>query len=198
MACHHLHSLGRKRRDVDVRGVGRGKVADDAAQWMGCGHFVVAIGDCEHRGKARNAPRHELDEVERRFVGPMGVLDHHERGLRSQLGDHRVEEVAAFVARLEQPAKRGGGFARDITQGTQRVRRLERVARAPPDASRVLLGRATQEARLAHARLAADEQRVPFSPGGAAEAIANGSECALPFEEVRRRFRGHRFNYTSA
>ena len=57
------------------------------------GHLVVAVADHQQCPRAFDAPAQKLDEVQRRFVGPVRIFDHHQQrfGREPQVVEYRFE-----------------------------------------------------------------------------------------------------------
>ncbi|MBA3506475.1 MAG: hypothetical protein H0T80_11940, partial [Betaproteobacteria bacterium] len=70
------------------------QIAEHRAQWMPGTHFVVPVREDNQRRQARNATAEELDEVERRFIGPVDVLEHrdHRRAALTEIPQHRGKQ----------------------------------------------------------------------------------------------------------
>jgi len=70
--------LRREPRQVDARALRRGQLSQHAAQRMRARHFVVAEAHGQQRVRALDAATQELQQVQRRVVGPVRVLDDHQ------------------------------------------------------------------------------------------------------------------------
>ena len=126
------HRGERQPRQLDAhRRLGRGEVAHHQAQGR-ARSLVLAIGQHQQGARLGDAPAEELDQVERRVVGPMDVLDHDQgRRLRPpQHVEHGGEQRRARRAGLERGQQVGAGLARDVVEGPERRRREQRIAMA--------------------------------------------------------------------
>jgi len=167
--------VGRQRRQRQPRHLAGGQLAEQPAQRMRGRHLVVAPRHHEQARHAVDAAAQELQQVQRGVVGPVQVLEdgQHRAAAALQRRQHRVEQLGARVARLQQRAERDVDVARDVVQRRERVRRLERVAGAPPQ-RRVAAARGhrLEQRRFADAGLAADQHQV-------AAAVARRGELAF-------------------
>jgi hypothetical protein len=113
----------RQRRQREPDDVGGREIAEHDPQGMAWPQLVVAIGEHEQRRDVLDAPAQELDQVERRLVGPMQVLEHGDDGwLPSEFVQDRREQHARGSSGLERRAQRGPGVAGDVVDGPQRPR----------------------------------------------------------------------------
>ena len=90
------HGLRRQRRQVHPTSPGhRRGVPDDGAQRMGRRHLVRPVRDQDQRAAAVDPAGQVSHEIQRRLVGPVGVLDHEQVGLtgpRLPQGAHQPGE----------------------------------------------------------------------------------------------------------
>ena len=97
---------------------------------------LVPVGDDDERAERLGAPGEQSDDVERRLIRPVQVLDHDDRRAQPHAARRRARRRPRAVSRLR--ARMRSSIAvrrrRDVGQRTQRPRRLERVARAPEHA----------------------------------------------------------------
>jgi hypothetical protein len=158
--------------------------ADHAAQRMRGADLVVAVAEHEQRAGAFDAPAEKLDEVQRRVVGPVQVLDHHQcrRVGGAQLGQHRLEQRRP---RPVQPcAEARTALSRHVEQRRQRMRRFECVAGAPPDGRAGVAGRQRpQHAGLADACFAG-HQRDAAVPRRVAQQRGQFLQHRLSFDQT--------------
>ena len=117
-----LYRSVRQRRQCYATSDRRRQVAQNAAQWMVQTKLFVAQRDHQQRARAVNAPAEVLDEVERRFVGPMRVLDHQHRrtGTLAQEGEKRREQAAVCVACMNLCRQSRRQRRRDVGDWTER------------------------------------------------------------------------------
>jgi hypothetical protein len=175
----HVHRLRRQALHVDARDQARRQLAEQAAQRMFGADLVVAVRERQQHRRAVDAAADEANQIERGVVGPVHVLDHpqHRPAAALQLGQHGIEQRAALRVGGEQRAKSHLGAARDVEQWCQWLRRLQRVARAPPQ-QRVAapFGQDSQQAGLADAGFAGDA-------GGVAAAARHRGEQRLELSQ---------------
>jgi hypothetical protein len=201
----------RQRRELDLLDDRHARdVGQERAQSLVAVELVAAVGHRDEQALALEPPQDERQQVERRAVGPVGVLDdeHNGRGRRQppqQLVDRGVEALGGERGRLGdgRPRLRVGHQPRELrrrraavlAQAGERVgdrqqrnrRRLERDAlpaeheRAEPFGAR---GELAHQARLAHARLAAQQHGPGASRGSALErALQAGQLGGAPCQD---------------
>ena len=97
--------------------------------------LALAVGDHDECTNSLGPPRDQANDVERRLVGPVHVLDH---GDRRPHGAHLLEQrqedgmrLLALVHGIREGTLQG---RRHVDQRTERPRRPERVARPPQHA----------------------------------------------------------------
>ena len=75
------HRVDRERFETDPRRTTRGReVAERLAQWVPRADLILAVRDDEQQGQVDGATAKHRDEVDRRIVCPVGVLDDEEHG----------------------------------------------------------------------------------------------------------------------
>jgi hypothetical protein len=183
------HSLRRQRRYVQPLASGRGRqVAEHGPQRMPGAELVVAVGREDDAAGTGDPSPDEAQRVERGLVRPVHVLGDHHR-VQPQLVQKRGEELVLPEPGLEQRRHR-----RHVVEGRERPRGGERVARAPEDADplREALDEAARQARLARARLAAEEDEPTRSGPRLLQARFELVEIGLALDELHgvRRPRG--------
>ena len=125
--------------------------------------LVIAVRGDQQSPHRRNAAAQVLDQVERRLVGPMDVLDNEDDGLGAapQKFEEGGEQGRPAGCALE-PAQQlsASELARNVIEWCQRRRREERVAIALENAGRARMhrGEVLDKRGLADAGLAADER----------------------------------------
>ena len=67
----------RKRRHAQTRRMPSGQVPENAAQQIRRGKLFVAVSPDHQAARALDAAAHEANKIERRLIGPMQVLQHH-------------------------------------------------------------------------------------------------------------------------
>ena len=153
----------RERAELPPRyALARRELADDEPEWMGPVELVVAVGgDDQHRNRLDSA-REEPEDVERRLVRPVDVLEHEDRRAVRGARERRHHLVRHHVASDDGLELAAGGFA-DREQRPEWPRDEERIAAAPEDPCRaaVLVAEPPQQRRLADACFAAHEHDTP-------------------------------------
>jgi len=115
------------------------------------------------------------------------VFDHHEyrHGDMTQLVEHGLEQLRPRRLQLRGEAR--VGIACDVEQRRQRVRRLQGIARAPPD--RLAARReVAQHAGLADAGFARDEHHLA-GLANPRQAILQRAQGRIALDEIHRSFR---------
>ena len=129
------HCLGRQRGDVDAERAGA-ELTEHCAEGMAAGELVVAIRGEDERGHALESAREQSQDVERRFVGPMDVLDDDDgraaSELADQLGGERVRPRPAGCDARQLAADPIG----DLEERAKRARCVQRLARGSENAPR--------------------------------------------------------------
>ena len=188
--CQQVHRLRCQALHVDARDQARRQFAEQAAQRMCGGDLVVAIRHDQQHRRAVDATADEAHQVERGVVGPVHVFDHQQHRLAAalQLGQHGVEQRAALRVGAKQRAKAHLGTASDVEQRCQRLRRLQRVARAPPQ-QRVAtpLGQRLQHAGLADTGLAGHASSVAAAARHRGEQRLELPQHTITFDQFQRR-----------
>ena len=151
---------GGERGQRHPRGVGAGgEVADEHGQRGVGGEFVVAVGDEHDDARVFHPAGEEPEDVERRRVGPVRVLEHGDgRRPLAQEGEQRAGEERA----RRRPLEVGG----ELAQRGERDRDRQRLAGADQERCPPL----EPPAQRAHQRGLADpglarDQHEPAAPG---------------------------------
>ena len=125
----------------------------------------------------------------------MDVLDdnHVQRPRRAEQAQQRAEQfltVGPGPAALQQ---RAAELVRQVEQRPERARREQAVAHAPrPAGLRQLLAQPLDKRRLAHARLAAEQDQPSLARGGLRRVFGQQRQRRIPFEQRRGGVRGGR------
>ena len=128
---------------------------------MGAPELGVAVRDDDQGGGPFDPAREQAHEVEGGLVGPVEVLEHDDAGRRTaQLGQERREDVAGAAAAVDDLGQLAAGLHRDVDDGPERARRLQRLAGPRHDAHPVqAAAERAQQGGLADPCFAADEQQ---------------------------------------
>jgi hypothetical protein len=122
------------------------------------GELVVAIGDDDHGPGVLDPAGQQAQDVDRRRIGPMGVLQDRDRGRpRAQRAEHRLGEGEGVLARRRRRVGRD-----ELAQRRQRHGHRQRLAGPDQEGrprSEPLAQRAHQRC-LADARLAGHEDEL--------------------------------------
>ena len=145
-------------------------------------NLVTAVSHDQHGARARDAPPEILHQVERGVVRPVHVLDDEDEGLPGtlELIDHGGEDALAVRALGHGVEQCTACLAAHVAQWPERLRRRERIARAPQYADRRAAApdELTDDRRLADARFAGHERDAP----------AAGRSGILPARQQRQLF----------
>ena len=155
------------RRSCDTPGSGA-ELADGEAHRVRRFELALAIRDHDECTNRLGPPRDQANDVERRLVGPVHVLDHRDRRLHgAHFLDQRQEDGMRLLALGHGSRECTLQGRRHVDQRTERPRRREGVARPPqhPRRRAPRLAEPADQRALADARLARDE-REPAGPGG--------------------------------
>jgi hypothetical protein len=178
----------RQRRHLHARDVRRRQVAEDVAQLVErCG--VVAVAEDQQRARVADAAAEVLDEVERRVVGPVHVLEDDDRRRRraGDLVEEGGEERGALAGPRQRGTQRRSGVGGGIVQRAERARSRQRLARAPENAAADLRREALEERRLADSSLAADEDGAALTARRGAGGVGERGEQAVALEQLDHR-----------
>jgi hypothetical protein len=154
--------LERERLEVDPRhGVAR-QLAEREAKRIVPLEAVVSVRDDDERPHGRDAAREQADQVERRLVGPVEVLeDHDARRTAAELVQERRQCVAGAGALVDECRELPAGLGRHVEQRPERTRRVQRFARAREHAhAGDVRAEGADEGGLADPGLASDEHEV--------------------------------------
>jgi hypothetical protein len=154
--------------------------------------LVVAVGDEEQRGQAPDPTTDELEQIQRRIVRPVGVLDHHcaRHRWESELGKERREKIFPTGSFPQRGSERTIRLLRNVVKGTKWPRRGERVAQTPereriPGTGR---GEMLDKAGLAYARLASDRRDSASAGSGVTKEPVQLGENWFALEKVHVEF----------
>ncbi len=105
------HRRGGERGEVHANDVIAVHIPEREPDGMPLRELIVSIGDDEHRARALNASPDEPQEIERRFIGPVQIFEHHHRGalgLGEILEQRPVESVQRLVFACDTAARHQG------------------------------------------------------------------------------------------
>ena len=141
----------------------RSDLTEDPAQWVGVLQGVVAVCP-DNQGRRGLRPADEQHEnVEGRFIGPVEVLQHQQRGRwRSELSGQGQGHLVRVGALCQREPELAPSTLRDSEQRPEGTRREERVAGTPQHPLRpgYFVTERTQEGSLAHSRFTADQDHA--------------------------------------
>jgi hypothetical protein len=119
--AQHSHSLDGQRREGDtLASLGSRQAAKDDPERMTRIDFIVPIGDQDERARHSDATPEQAQEIERRLVRPVHVLQHQHRRFTLQLFEQCVHDV------VRGPHLRPSAW-RGRRRSAQRHRRLDRA-----------------------------------------------------------------------
>ena len=148
----NLHPLDRGHRR---------ELAEQAAQQVSIDRLVITVRGDDERGGSADATTEDAQHVERRLVTPMHILEHDHHRL-AQLLQQRQRHLARVPAGLDIQREPTADLHSDIEVPPER-RHGQLLAGAEQNAPLNPRDEGAHERRLAHARLATDEQNRPPS-----------------------------------
>ncbi len=178
--AQQLGDVARTESDeLEVAGAAAGQLGRELPQRVTRRDVLAAVGADGAHGQRAGVAGEERDQVERRAVGPVQVLEHqHHRARRHEPLDHREEQLeqASLTGRSGRPLERGPGRA-----GTRRSTGGVGLARPPEEGAqraqggRPLLGRQVAVERAEHVH----EGRVRQTSLLEVEALADQDPSAV-------------------
>jgi len=163
----------------------RREPADHDSQRVRGRELVVPVGKEDERGRRLRSASEQAEQVERRLVRPVHVLQEEHRRPRAQLVEQRGEHVVRPRAARDEPGERLADLGRDVGDRPERAGREERVARTLQHAHvrRALGAKAPDERRLSDTRLAGDEEHAARAGTGSGQPGAQRVEERFALEE---------------
>jgi hypothetical protein len=153
--------------------------------------LIITVREDEERPAQREPAAQKRDHVERRVVGPMQVLEHHDRAgalaRTVERLEQRVEHLAALA--IGDPLLEGAtDLAGDVVQRPEGAWGQQWVASAPqhPGPRRDRVGERGYERGLAGAGLSGDD-RDPAGAGAIREQLRQVGQRSGALQQVHRR-----------
>ena len=178
------HGCERERLKGEARDGGRRQFTERDTQRMIALELGVATCDNDERRNGRHPARQQAEQVERRLVGPVQVLEYDDSRLaEAQLVEERAEHGARARTSVDQRREVAARLDGHVDERPEGQRRLERFAGAGEHPCSVVESGAERlhEGRLADAGLAGDED-----------------DAAAPCPRHRRECGGERFELVGA
>ena len=177
------HRSRRQLRDRGARqwpetespdGTARRELAEHAPEGV-VGRELIAVAREHECGDALDSPCEQAEDIERCLVGPVDVVEDEDGSWPTrELVRERRRDLVRLSAFPQQLLQRTIGPLGRCEERPERPRREERIAGSPQHPGRILsLDERPEEARLADAGLAGDEQQLPGA------AAANSRERLL-------------------
>ena len=164
--------VGRQRLEMNPHDAGsRGEITEDDTQRMRARKLIRPVGDDDKCAELLDATAEKANDIQRRLVGPMRVLDD-ERDAAARLVDESVEYGARRVA-----------LDPHVDEGPERPRRAQPVARARQDPLAELVEKLTHECALADAGVARDENESATPGPRRIERLLEDGEGSVPLEQ---------------
>ena len=126
------HRCRRQRRRRDAVGDALGSSPSTMRSGWRSVELVVAVGGDHERGQRLDPARQQPEDVERRLVGPVQVLQHDDRG-SSEFGRERGGQRARRRALGHERGELAARLLGDVDERAERARCVQRVAGAPQD-----------------------------------------------------------------
>ena len=156
----------------------------------GPAQLVGAVGDDHERAELLDASPEHAEDVERRLVGPVHVLEHDDRrGARAQLVQERDDHALRGVAdecRIRPVGRRRPARCRRAVRADEACAARRTRRRAPARPRRVGAERANEGA-LPDPRIARDEDEPPLTAPSRRERVLERGERRIPLEKVGSR-----------
>lgn len=166
------------------------QIAEHGPQGVATIQLVVAVGQDGQRRRAANPPAEIFEQIERRCVGPMHVLEHeHGRLLATlQLVQESAEDREPVGGGSHQLQQRALYLKRDVVQRTQRLRREQRVAAAKQRARLGALRREEilDQAGLADPGLAVHERDTTLAGSCLTQRFGESPQCGVALQQLHR------------
>ena len=150
--------------------------------------LVVAVGQDDQRRCGANPPAEIFEQIERRRVGPMHVLEHEHGWLLAnlQLVQESAEDREPVGGGSHQLQQRAFDSKRDVIERTQRLRREQRIA---PTEQRARLGAMRGEevfdqGGLADPSLAGHQRDAPLAGRCLAQRVGKAHQRRLTLEQL--------------
>ncbi len=136
-----LDGLWREWVDADARGpVAGAELAEQDAERMVAVDLIAAIRGDQERGERVDPAGDDPENVQRRLVGPVNVLEDDDRDLALELLHERRRKLVRPRGGGCDSLELAAGHAGDVEKGAQRARGEQRVAGAPEETPLVLRG----------------------------------------------------------
>ena len=130
------HSLGRKRPDRHAERAGT-EFPKQCAQRMTPGELVVAKRRDHKSRHGRESPSEQTQDVKRRFVCPVDVLDQNDGGPGRELADELGRERVRLRPTRRNTRKLATYAVGDLEERAKRARSVQRLAGGAEDAHRL-------------------------------------------------------------
>jgi hypothetical protein len=151
-------------------------------------HLAATERHDEQRGQGADPPAQHRDRVERGGVGPVHVLEHEQRRARRalELRDQQILDVVRGRPGGERVLQLARHIARQVTQGAERARYGQVVARAQQHTRAVVevLQEVPNERGLADPRLAADAHHPARAARGGGVGLAQRGQRRITLQQV--------------
>ena len=141
----------------------RCQLAEDQTESLRAAELIRPVAGQHESGCGGDAASEQGEQIERRLVRPVEILEHEYGGTsRSQLTQQAEHDLVWSSAGGEQILQLAAGELGDVEQRCQRTRGPHRLAPAPQDADAAvaLLAEQAQQRRFAHPGLARQEQHL--------------------------------------
>jgi hypothetical protein len=135
--------------------------------------LVVAVAGQDQRGSGLDPASKQSQNVARRLVGPMDVLEHQDRRPLLELRHQRSRELMRRRAALDQLSELPARDLGHVQQRSQGAGCEQRLTTTPQHPRRVPLrvAKPPQQNCLAHSRLASDQDEPPSAVRSRPEAL---------------------------
>ena len=135
-----------------------------------------------------DAPSQELEQIQRGFIGPVDIFNHHDGGKRAlpELIQQSGEQRSSLCVATHERRQAAFSLSGNIVERSQRARGKERFAGPPqlPCCPAMLVHKLLHQRRFADASLPADEYSPPMAGCGRTKEYRQLLETVVTFEKV--------------
>jgi hypothetical protein len=162
------------------------QIADHRPQGMIEAEFGIAVRDEKQHGKMRDAPPDELDQIQRGFICPVDIFEHHDGGERTllELLEKSGEQHWTLRGATHERRQAAPRLGSDIVKWSKRAWGKERFAGTPElsDCAAMLAHKLLYQRRFADPSLSADQHRAPIAGRGRVQEYRQLIEIMVTFE----------------
>jgi hypothetical protein len=180
------HGDGRKRLEPEAEdSLPGGELADQDPQRVHALELVVSIGHEDEARRVLDPASQQPDDVERRLVRPVCVLEHEDRRPRAKLTQQLRRDLVRTGSARNERSELATGHVRDIEEWPQRTRREECLARPREHTDRrgLLGAEPLHERRLADPGLSSEQDETAAARVRLRAGSGERRQCLFAFEK---------------